>query len=129
MTTPPWCGEKVMVYYYYNYFLPIIINRDYVYYYFIFIRNTLLFFPFFFVPALLLFILTPLVLPSSSASLFYFILAVPMRECFGKHSCMSSPFPITIRMVPSFFARRNSPCFDRRFPYQNLILLMLTVLV
>ena len=44
-----------------------------------------------FVPALLLSILTPLVLPSSSASLSYFVLAVPMRECLGKHSYMSSP--------------------------------------
>ena len=28
--------------------------------------------------------------------LSYFILAVPMRECLGKHSCMSSLFPIAI---------------------------------
>ena len=33
---------------------------------------------------------------TSSVSLCYFILAVPMRECLGKHSCMSSPFPIAI---------------------------------
>ena len=33
---------------------------------------------------------------SSSVSLSYFILAVPMRECLGKYSCMSSPFPIAI---------------------------------
>ena len=38
-----------------------------------------------FVPALLLSILTPLFLPSSSVSLSYFVLAVPMRECLGKH--------------------------------------------
>ena len=49
-----------------------------------------------FVPALLLSLLTPLFLPSSSVSLSYFVLAVPMRECLGKHSCMSSPFPIAI---------------------------------
>ena len=49
-----------------------------------------------FVPALLLSILTSLFLPSSSVSLSYFILAVPMRECLGKHSCMSSPFPISV---------------------------------
>ena len=53
----------------------------------------------FFVPALLLSILTHLFLPSSSVSLCYFILAVPMRECLGKHSCMSSPFPIAIQWL------------------------------
>ena len=35
-------------------------------------------------------------LPSSSVSLSNFYLAVPMRGCLGKHSCMSSPFPIAI---------------------------------
>ena len=49
-----------------------------------------------FVPALLLSILKPLFLPSSSVSMFYFVLAVPMRECLGKHSCMSSPCPIAV---------------------------------
>ena len=39
----------------------------------------------FFVPALLLSRLTPLCLPFSSVSLSYFVHAVPMRECFGKH--------------------------------------------
>ena len=29
-------------------------------------------------------------------SLSYLILAVPTRECLGKHSCMSSSFPIAI---------------------------------
>ena len=48
-----------------------------------------------FVPAVLFFILTPLFCPSSSVSLSYFILAVPMRECLGKHSCMSSPLSLT----------------------------------
>ena len=56
-----------------------------------------------FVPALVLFILTPLFLPSSSVSLSYFVLAVPMRECFGKHSCMSSPCPIAILNCTFFF--------------------------
>ena len=51
---------------------------------------------FFFVPDLLLSILTPLFLPSSSFSLSYFILAVPMRKCLGNHSCMSSPFLVAI---------------------------------
>ena len=57
----------------------------------------------FFVPALLLSILTPLFLPSSSVSLPYFILAVPMRECLGKHSCKSSPFPKAILNGTFFF--------------------------
>ena len=48
------------------------------------------------VPALLLSILKPLFLPSSSVSMSYFVLAVPMRECLGKHSCMSSPCPIAV---------------------------------
>ena len=49
-----------------------------------------------FVPAVLFSILTPLFCVSSSVSWSYFILAVPMRECLGKHSCMSSSFPIAI---------------------------------
>ena len=47
--------------------------------------------------------LTPLFCVSSSVSLSYFILAVPMRECLGKHSCMSSPFPIAILKGTSSF--------------------------
>ena len=50
-----------------------------------------------FLSALLLSILTPLFLPSSSVSLSYFILAVPMREC------MSSSFPIAILNGTCFF--------------------------
>ena len=57
---------------------------------------------FFFVPAFLLSILTRLFLPSS-VSLSYFILAVPMRECLGQHSCMSSTFPIAILNGTCFF--------------------------
>ena len=49
-----------------------------------------------FVPSVLFSILTPLFYPSSSVSMSYFVLAVPMRECLGKLSCMSSPFPIAI---------------------------------
>ena len=57
-----------------------------------------------FVPAVLFSILTPLFLPSSSVSLSDFILAVPMCERLGKHSFMSSPFPIiAIRNGTSFF--------------------------
>ena len=42
------------------------------------------------------YILAPLFLPSQSVSLYYFIVAVPMRECLGKHLCVSSTFPIAI---------------------------------
>ena len=38
-----------------------------------------------FVPAVLFSVLTPLFCVSSSVSLSYFVLAVPMRECLGKH--------------------------------------------
>ena len=48
-------------------------------------------------------ILMPLFLPSSSVSLSYFIIAVPMRECLRKHSCMSSSFPIAMLNATSFF--------------------------
>ena len=58
-----------------------------------------------FVPALLLSILALLFLPSSSVSLSSFVLAVPMRECLGKHSCMSSPFPIAILNGTFIFSR------------------------
>ena len=58
----------------------------------------------FFVPALFISILMPLFLPSS-VSLSYFIFALPMHECLGKHSRLSSPFPIailngTLRVAP-----------------------------
>ena len=56
-------------------------------------------------PALLLSTPTPPVLLSSSVSVSYFILAVPMRECLGKHSCMSSQFPIAILNGP--FSRND----------------------
>ena len=46
----------------------------------------------FFVSDLLFSILTS----PSSVTLSYFILAVPVHECVGKHSCMSSSFPIAI---------------------------------
>ena len=51
-----------------------------------------------FVPALLFSILPPIFSPSSSVSVSYFILAVPIRECLGEHSCMSS--------TPNFFTKR-----------------------
>ena len=60
-----------------------------------------------FVLALLLCILTPLFLLTSSGSLSYFILAVPMRECLGKHSCTNSTVPI---------AKLNGTCFFSTVP-------------
>ena len=58
-----------------------------------------------FVPAVLFSILTPLFCVSSSVSLSYFVLAVPMRKCLGKHSCMSSPCPIAILNFTFPFSR------------------------
>ena len=52
--------------------------------------------------ALLLSMLTSFILPSS-VSLSYSILAVPMRKCLGKHSYMSSTFPIAILNGTYFF--------------------------
>ena len=63
-----------------------------------------------FVPALLLSILTPLFSPSSSVSLSYFVLAVPMRECLGKHSCVSSPYPMAILNGTFLFSRGEIVC-------------------
>ena len=74
----------------------------------------------FFVPALLLSMLTPLSLPSSSVSLYCFVLGVPMRECLGKHSCVSSPCPIAILNVTFLFSRGEIVCnLGRSFVYQN----------
>ena len=57
-----------------------------------------------FVPITLLpSILSPLFLPSSPVSLSYFILAVPIRECLRRHSCLSSQFPIAILYDTSSF--------------------------
>ena len=50
----------------------------------------------FFVSAVLLFTIILLFLLPSAVSLSYFNLAVPMRKCLGKHSCMSSTFSIAI---------------------------------
>ena len=58
-----------------------------------------------FVPALLLSILTPLCLPSLSVFLSYLVLAVPMRESVGKHSCMNFPSPIAILNGTFLFSR------------------------
>ena len=53
-------------------------------------------------PALLLSILASLFL-TSSVTLSYFILAVPMHDCLGKHSCLNSSFPIAILNGTCFF--------------------------
>ena len=70
--------------------------------------------------------LTPLFLPSSSVSLSYFIIAVPMREYLGKHSCMSSLFPIAILNGTSSFLslvqeKLNMPSghFNRHCPWSD----------
>ena len=57
----------------------------------------------FFMTALLLSILAPLFLLFSSISLSYLNIAARMRECLGKHSCMSSSFPIAILNGTCFF--------------------------
>ena len=57
-----------------------------------------------FEPPVLFSIITLLLFPSSSASLSYLMLAVPMRKCLEKHSCMSSLFPIAILNGTSFFS-------------------------
>ena len=60
-------------------------------------------------PASLLSMLKHLFL-SSSLSVSYFILAVPMRKCLGKHSCMSSSFPIVTLNDTSFFQQCSYKC-------------------
>ena len=74
------------------------ILTNYVYYYCteLLLLELLLLLLTLFVPTLLLSILASLFLPSSSVTLYYLILVVAMRECLGKHSCMSSSFPIAI---------------------------------
>ena len=58
----------------------------------------------FFFRALFTFFYTHVFFQPSSVSLSYFILAVPMRECLGNHSCMSSLFPVAIPNGTSFFS-------------------------
>ena len=72
-----------------------------------------------FMPAFLLSMLMPLFLQSSSVSLCYFILAVPMREFLGKHSCMSSPFPIAILNGTFFFSRNDMIETAEQSPVKN----------
>ena len=84
---------------------------------------------FFFRARLLFSILTPLFLPPSSISLSYFILAVPMSKCLGKHSCMSSPFPIAILNGTFFFRSVNSMNNWKRSAIKQILLLLLLLLL
>ena len=70
--------------------------------------------------------LTPLFLPSSSDSLSYFILTVPMRECLGKQSCMSCPFPIAIlNGISYFFAKQQIEMVEESSILEMIIILVL----
>ena len=75
-------------------------------------------------PALLRSIVTPRFSPSSSVALSYFNLAFPMLECYGKHSCMSSPFPIVMLNGTFFFAKRDD-LLGLKVAYQNLTLVII----
>ena len=50
--------------------------------------------PFFSCPLYLIFSTLRLLFSPSSVSLYYFILAIQMRECLGKFTSTSSTFPI-----------------------------------
>ena len=86
------------------------ILTNYVYYYRILIRIVEAIGLLFFRARFSFFPYSRLFLPSSCVSLPYFILAVPMRECLGKHSCTSSSFPIAILNGTSFFRQCNYKC-------------------
>ena len=79
-------------------------------------------------PALLFSILTPLSLPPLSVYLSYFILTVPVRKCLGKHSCMSSLFPIAI-LNGTFFFRSVKAMGNWKRSAIKQILLLYTVLM
>ena len=87
----------------YTFSVSYIILPYYVYYYCIFLGSVRPSGLLFFLVAFLLSILMPLSLPSSSVSLSYFILAVPIREGLGKHLCISSQFSIAILNGTFFF--------------------------
>ena len=78
-----------------------------------------------FVPSLLLSILTRLFLPSSSVSSCYLIIAVPMRECLGKHSWMSSPFPIAILNGYTFLIAKRQDRNCRSVACQKLTVIII----
>ena len=80
---------------------------------------------FFFVPAVAFSMLMPFFLPPSSVSLSYFILAVPMRKRLGKHSCMSSPFPIAMLNGTFFFRSVKAMNNWKRSAIKQILLLLL----
>ena len=49
-------------------------------------------------------------LAASTVYLSYFIPAVPMRECLGKHSCVSSTLLIAVLNGIRFFRQCNYKC-------------------
>ena len=65
----------------------------------------------FFVSTLLLSIFTLFFLPSSSVSLSYFNLAVPMLKCSRAHMRMSTTFPVDELSRIFFFALRSQRLF------------------
>ena len=67
-------------------------------------------------PTIILSLFTFLFLPSSSVSLSYLILAVPMSECLVKHSCMSSAFPVATLDGTGSLRCENSETFWSRRP-------------
>ena len=71
-------------------------------------------------------ILTLLSLPPSSVFLPYFILAVPMCRCLGKHSCMSSQFPIAILNGTFFFRSVKAMNNWKRSAIKQILLLLLS---
>ena len=95
--------------------IPYKILTDYVYYYSILIRIVYAVGTFFFRVPFTFF--DTHVSPSSvfsllTVSLFlsYLIFAVPIRKCLGKHSCMSSTFPISILNRTDVFWQCNYKC-------------------
>ena len=76
----------------------------------------------------LLSILTPSFFHSSSVSLSYFILAVPMGVCFGKYSCMSFPYPIALLNGTFFFAKRDD-LWGRRVSCLKLTIIIIIIII
>ena len=68
------------------------------------------------------------ILPSSSVSLSYFILAALMRKCLGKHSCTSSTIPIT-EWYLLFLATRDGPCYGRQFACLKLTIIIIMIII
>ena len=107
MTTPPWCREKVIVYYYYNicsvcdqYNILLIINSCLLIHHVVathllrHTRGTVSRLESYFPAPCSSFRIRSFLLPFFSVSVIYFIIDVPMRNCLGKHLCMSITFPI-----------------------------------